>query len=131
MISARIAVPLPVFKGRKQSQQRGETEAVLASLEAELQDEENRILARVAELHSNLERARTELALLKAALLPQAHAAQEAALAAYRVGNVDLLTLLENQAALFDYETEYFRLLSGFATDLAELTRAVGKEVAA
>jgi hypothetical protein len=39
------------------------------------------------------------------------------------------MTLLESQATLFDYETEYHRALSDFATLLAQLESRVGKEL--
>ena len=49
--------------------------------------------------------------------------------ASYQVGRVEFLTLLDNQATLFNYETEYFRVLTDFARTLGELERIVGTEV--
>jgi hypothetical protein len=37
--------------------------------------------------------------------------------------------VLEDQATVFTYETDYYRALSDFATTLAELERVVGGEV--
>jgi outer membrane protein TolC len=47
----------------------------------------------------------------------------------YQVGKGELLAVLENQATVFTYETDYFRALSDFAKNVAELERVVGEEV--
>jgi outer membrane protein TolC len=129
MISARVSIPIPVFRKQKQEPQVHESEALLSALESEHHSEVNQLRARVAQLHSDAERARTQLVLLRRSILPEARATLEAATAAFRVGSVDMLTLLDTQSTLFSYETEYFRLVSDFATAVAELERTVGKEV--
>ena len=129
MITALVSVPLPVFKGRKQNQSVVESGAELASLQAQRAQKENEIRAEVARLVSELERSRSQLALYVKALLPQARASLSSATASYQVGRVEFLTVLDDQATVFNYETEYFRVLSDFARNLAQLERVVGKEV--
>ncbi len=85
--------------------------------------------AEVARLVSELERQRAQLAVYVKAVLPQGQASLASATASYQVGKTEFLTVLENQATLFSYETEYFRALSDFAKTLAELERVVGREV--
>jgi outer membrane protein TolC len=63
---------------------------------------------------------RESAALYQSTLLPQAHAAVESALAAYRVGRVDFLTLLEAQ--MREYETNM-----GGAETLANHNKAVAE----
>jgi hypothetical protein len=36
---------------------------------------------------------------------------------------------VNDQATLYNYQTQYFRSLTSFATQLAELERTVGKEI--
>ena len=50
-------------------------------------------------------------------------------MASYQVGRVPFLTLLDSQATLFNYESEYFRALTEFAKALADLERVVGTEI--
>jgi cobalt-zinc-cadmium efflux system outer membrane protein len=129
MITALVSVPIPVFKARKQNQFVVESGAQLASLEAERVQKQNEIRADVARLVSELERSRAQLALYVKALLPQARASLSSATASYQVGRIEFLTVLDDQATVFNYETEYFRVLSDFAKNLAELERVVGKEI--
>lgn len=129
MISATVSLPLPVFKGRKQDQQVAESSAQAAVLEGEHHEMVNAIRADVARLVSDIERDRTSLALSVKAILPQSRAALTSATASYQVGKADFLTVLENQATVFNYETDYYRTLSDFASKMAELERVVGSEV--
>ena len=129
MVSATVSVPIPLFKGRKQDQESAEASAQLATLEAEHRASVNTLRAEVARLVSDIERERTRLALTVKAVLPQSRAALASATASYQVGKVEFLTVLDDQATVFTYETEYFRALSDFAKNVAELERIVGTEV--
>ena len=129
MVTATVSVPLPLQKGRKQDLAAAESRSELAALEAERAAERNALRAEVARLSSELERQRAQLALYVKAVIPQGRASLASATASYQVGRVEFLTVLDNQATLFNYETEYFRTLSDFAATLAELERVVGKEI--
>jgi cobalt-zinc-cadmium efflux system outer membrane protein len=129
MVTATVSVPLPIQRRRKQDQLVSAAGAELASLQAEHHAKQNEIRAEVARLVSELERQRAQLALYVRAILPQAQASLASAAASYQVGKVEFLTVLDNQATVFGYETEYFRAVSEFAKMLAELERVVGGEV--
>lgn len=129
MVSASVAVPLPLNRRRRQDLGVAEARAGLAAAEASRHEVRNRVRLEVARLYSELERDRTQLALYVGSIVPQARASLESATAGYQVGRVDLLALLDAQATLFNYETEYHRLLSDFAQRLAEMERVVGREI--
>jgi outer membrane protein TolC len=129
MVTATVSIPLPLLKGRKQDAQLAEARSELAALEAEHHTMRNELGAKVAELHSALERGRSQLALYVKAILPQARATLSSASAGYQVGRVDFINLLEAQATLFEYETQYHRALTDFAKTLALLEERVGAEV--
>ncbi|MGH7562127.1 MAG: TolC family protein, partial [Gemmatimonadales bacterium] len=129
MVTAMVAIPLPLQKGRKQDLLVADAQAELAALEAAHHAEQNAVRAEVARLYAELERDRAQLALYVKAILPQGRAALASAAASYQVGRVEFLTLLDNQATLFNYETQYFQVLTEFAKTLAELERTVGKEI--
>jgi hypothetical protein len=50
---------------------------------------------------------------------------------AYRAGQVDFLTFIENWRRLLDFEISYEKSLSSFEQELAELERLVGKPLEA
>jgi cobalt-zinc-cadmium efflux system outer membrane protein len=129
MITALVSVAIPVFKGRKQDQLVAESNAQLTVLHAEHDVKVNQMRAEVARLVSELERSRAQLALYVKALLPQARASLASATSSYQANKGEFRDLLDNQATVFSYETEYFRALSDFAKNLAELERVVGKEI--
>jgi outer membrane protein, heavy metal efflux system len=128
-VSLFISVPLRLQRHRKQDQEVVAADAELTALRAEHAAEVNALRKEVATLSSDAERERTQLALSLKAMLPQSRAALESATASYQVGRVDFPTVTDAQAALFNYETAYFRALTDFATTLAQLESVVGTEV--
>ena len=76
-----------------------------------------------------LEQGRSQLALFKRSIIPQGQAVLQAATASFQVGRSDFLMLLESQSMLYDYETQYHRLVTDFAQRLAELEQVVGRKV--
>lgn len=129
MLSAYVSIPLPVFKGRKQDPLVAEATEQLHVLHAEHEQKLNELRTDVARLVSDIERSRSQLALYVKALLPQARASLRSATASYQVGRVEFLTVLDDQATVFNYETDYYRALTDFAKGIAELERVVGKEI--
>lgn len=129
MLTATVSVPLPLRKGRKQDAEVAAMSGELRAVEADRHDRQNEIKAEISRLHSSLERDRAQLALYVKAIIPQGRAALASATSSYQAGRVEFLTVLENQATLLNYEIEYFRLLTEFATMLAELEEVVGQEV--
>jgi cobalt-zinc-cadmium efflux system outer membrane protein len=129
MITATVSVPIPLQRRRKQDQLVAEADAQLAALHEEHRTKVNEINAEIARLVSELERERTQLALYVKAILPQGRATVTSATASYQSGKADFLTVLDSQATVFAYETDYFRALSDFGKNLAELERVVGHEV--
>jgi len=129
VVTAQVGLPLPVRRGQRQHQQMAEASAELTALEAEHHASVVALRADVARLVGDAERARTQLALAKKAVLPQGQAAVAAAAAAYQAGRTDLRPVLEARAALLAYETAYYRALSDFAKAVAALEQVVGAEV--
>jgi outer membrane protein TolC len=124
-----VSAPLPIFSGRKQAQALVEQAAVLREHEARRAAMVNEVNAEIASLAAELGRARGELVLLNDGILPQARTGLRSATAAYQVGRVDFLALLDAQVTLYRQELDYDRLLADFATNLAALERAVGRKV--
>jgi outer membrane protein TolC len=124
-----VSAPVPIFSGRKQDQGVVEQAAVLAEHEARHSAMVDELNGEIASLAAELARARAQLLLLGDGILPQARTGLASAVASYRVGRVDFLTLLDAQVTLHRHELDHYRLLADFATTLASLERAVGTEV--
>lgn len=129
LVSAMVSVPVPLRRARVQDAQVKEAQAQLSAIQAEQHAMANELRAAVAASYATLERDRAQLGLFAKSIIPQGRAALESATAGFQVGRNDFLTLLDNQTTLYNYETAYFRSLTGFAQGLAELERTVGKEI--
>ncbi len=128
--SVSVGMSLPwVYRKEKVDQ---EVEAGVARREAAGQDLEamrNELLARVEELVIETMREEEQIALLDTGLLPQAEGALASSRAAYATGQVEFLTLLDNQMNLYNLELQRVRLMADHERDLAELEYAVGGPV--
>lgn len=129
MLTARLSVPMPIKRRRRQDQLLIAARAELAGAEAESHRRRNDVRTEVARLYTRIERDRTQLALTVKAMLPQSRATLESAVANYQAGRAPFVAVLEAQALLFNSETTYHRALSDFAKALAELDEVVGSEV--
>ncbi|HEX6537365.1 MAG TPA: TolC family protein [Gemmatimonadaceae bacterium] len=129
MVSAVVSIPIPLERGRKQDEVAAAAGAELAAREAEHRDAVNTLRAEIAERVSDVERARTQLALTTSAILPQARATLASATAGYQVARVPFATVIEAQASVFTIETAYYQALTDFAKGVADLEEMVGTEV--
>jgi outer membrane protein, heavy metal efflux system len=85
--------------------------------------------AAVIEGYATLMRARTLAAHYRGTLLPQAEAASESALASYRVGRVDFMTLLDNRMGVNRYRKELVALEAEEGKAWAELEMLTAREL--
>ncbi len=129
LFTAQVSFPLRLQKSSKQDQAVAENVAELSALEAQHAADINMVRGRVATLLSDLERNRTQLALYVGAILPQSRAGVTSALASLQSGRASLLSVLDLQNTVFTYETAYYRALSDFAKELAELEQVTGTQV--
>jgi len=90
---------------------------------------ENMTLRELGESQAKLQAARRSVALFREGLLSQAELSFRAALSAYQAGRVEFAALLEAQRALREARMGYFKTLASLMQNLADLERAVGKEL--
>ncbi len=130
MLSVMAGISLPVWAGRKQARMLDEARAM-----ARRDAEEQRGLASDTRGAVRAARERWSEAvrldsLYRDELLPQARAALAAADAAYGVGEVDFMTLLDAQMTLNRLRQEVFRLAAARGSALAELEELTGTALA-
>ncbi len=86
----------------------------------------NQIRLGIADSLARLERSRKLAQLYREGILPQAGNALEASMAAYRVGKVDFMSVLDSQMSQFNYEREYYDAVADHEMQLALLEGVVG-----
>lgn len=128
MATVMIGVSLPLWAGGRQLPMRREMAAMQASEEAMARDLYNETFAELTELRAEAERARELARLYATAVLPQARAAVESALSAYRVGRVDYMTLVENEMTVNRYEIESVRLAARYHQAVARIDALLGQD---
>jgi outer membrane protein TolC len=129
MGSLMVGASVPVFARSRQLRMREETIAMREMAEADLAAMRADTRARVAEAYAGLTRARNLATLYRNTVLPQAEATASSALAAYRVGGVDFMTLLDNRMAVNRYRQELFRLEAEEGQSWAELEMLLGRQL--
>ncbi len=129
MGSLMVGASIPIFAGRRQLRTREEAAAMRQMALADLAAMRAETRGRVAEAYANLVQARNLAALYRTTVIPQAEAAVASALAAYRVGSVDFMTLLDNQMTVNKYRQDLFALESEQGKAWADLEMLMGREL--
>jgi outer membrane protein TolC len=127
MLSLMLGVNLPIFAGSRQLAMRRETAAMREMAVADLEAMRAETRGRVAELYASAERARRLGALYSETILPQANTTVASALAAYRTGGVDFMTLLDDQMTVNEYRQDLYALEAQRGQALAELEMLLGR----
>lgn len=129
MGSLMLGASVPVFAARRQLRLRDEAVAMRSMAVADLQYMRAETRGRVGTAHAALMRARNLARLYETTVLPQAQAALASALAAYRVGRVDFMTLLDDQMTVNRYRMELVALEAEEGRSWAELEMLTGREL--
>jgi len=126
MVSLMVGISIPVWAGARQLPMRREMLAMQSAQEADERDLYNETYARLAELRAEADRARNLSQLYATSILPQARASVEAALASYRVGQVNFMSLVDNQMTVNRYAIESLRLQAEYQSARAEVAALTG-----
>jgi len=129
LATIQVGISLPLWSGSKQQPRIREMQAFQSTEEARELDLHNETFARLSELRASAERARELSELYRTSIIPQARAAVESALSAYRVGEVDYMTLLSNQTTVNRFETERVRLAAEYQGAIAGIEALTGSEM--
>jgi cobalt-zinc-cadmium efflux system outer membrane protein len=129
MVSMTVAVNLPVWRGSKIEPRILESQALRDQAASLYQAQRNEVTARLRQQIAVAEQSLKSIKLYQTTILPQARLTVESALAAYQVGRVDFLTLLDNQMTVFDFETNRITAIANYNKALAEIDWLVGKHV--
>jgi outer membrane protein TolC len=128
LATIQVGISLPLWSGSKQKPRIREMQAIQSTEAARELDLHNETFARLSELRAAAERARELSELYRTSIIPQARAAVESALSAYRVGEVDYMTLLSNQTTVNRFATERVRLAAEYQGAVAGIEALTGEE---
>lgn len=127
MGSLMVGASLPVFARQRQHQMREEANAMRAMATADLAAMRAESHGALGEAIAGLGRARRLATLYRASVLPQVDGAVASALAAYRAGTVNFMTLLDAQMTRNRYAQELFTLEADEGKAWAELEMLTGQ----
>ena len=129
MGSAMVGASVPIFARSRQLRMREEADAMRQMAVADLAAMRADTRGRVTESYANLIRARHLAALYRTTVIPQAEATVSSALASYRVGSVDFMTLLDDRMSVNKYRQELFALDAEQGKAWADLEMLMGREL--
>jgi cobalt-zinc-cadmium efflux system outer membrane protein len=129
MGSLMIGASIPIFARSRQFKMREEAEAMRQMASADLLAMRADTRGRLGVSYAELNRARRLTTLYRTTIIPQAQATVSSSLSAYRVGQVDFMTLLDNQMTVNKYRQELAVLEAEEGTAWAELEMLVGRQL--
>jgi len=126
--SIKFSMNLPLYTGSKQDRAVDQRNAEWMQQKYRLHDQRNQVTSQVQQAVIDYNRAGERAKLFQGVIIPQARQTVDAMMAGYQVGKVDFLNLIRSQTTLYNYETQYWKALSGANQALARLVAAVGEE---
>jgi cobalt-zinc-cadmium efflux system outer membrane protein len=129
MGSLMLGATVPIHARSRQLKMRDEAAAMRVMAEADLASMRAATRARMTELYAEFTRASNLETLYSTTILPQAEGAVTSSFSAYRVGSVNLMTVLDNQMILNTYRQELVALEAARGKAVAEIEMLLGREL--
>jgi len=127
-LSLKLSMNVPIFAASKQKKAVDQRTSELMQQQFALQDQWNQVRAQISTAYSDFLQSKNQAVLFKSGIIPQARQTVASMLAGYQVNKVDFLNLVRSQITLYNYETQYWKVLTQANQALAQLTAVVGKE---
>jgi len=124
-----ITVPFSPWTIGRRNQEVEEALAEISAAKATREATRNMTLSEIGQALAKVRAGQKSLELYREGLLSQAELSFRAAMSAYQAGRVEFVSLLEAQRALRDARMGYYRAQTALMQNLADLERAVGKEM--
>jgi outer membrane protein TolC len=126
LFGASVSMNLPFFQPKRLNEREAEKESELSAAKASLTVVQNEIRRAVEEASADLDRSLEQARLFRTSILPQAETNAAAADEAYRVGQIDFLTLVRSALDLDAYRSDLVARQTGAWRALAALQKASG-----
>ncbi len=128
-LSAVVGLKIPLYFWKKQDKQLQARRFQKKESTEQFNDIKNRLLASLNDAYQRAQKKAELIQLYQATIIPQASQALNSAIASYQNDQVDFLTLLNNLMVLFNYEREYYRLISEYYQQLAQIEYLTAKQI--
>jgi len=126
MLMVEANIPIAFWSRGKHDARVRQAATEKRAWEASLQELDNQILFAVEDAFANLEIAAVDIRLYQKTIMLQAQQAVEALRIAYQTDQESLLSLLDSERRLHQFELKYHRSRIDYEKSLADLERAVG-----
>jgi outer membrane protein TolC len=126
--SGMFSMNLPLYFWRKQNKKVEENQFAKISSQEKYDDVKNQVYSELDKVLNDMEKNKRLVELFQTGIIPQASQSIKSAISGYQTDKVDFLTLLSNQINLFNFEQDYYRVLSDYYISIAKLEAAVGKQ---
>lgn len=131
MTSIALSMNLPIFTGTRQDRAVAQHRAEVISEESGLEDKTVQVQTEVEQALTDYLAGQEQTSLFKTGIIPQATQMTSSMLASYQVNKVDFLNLVRAQVTLYNYQTQYWKVLSSTWQAWARLEAAVGRQIPA
>jgi len=123
--SAEISLNLPLYRAKRKSAVASAESSLRMAFE-QYNDFRNTLAYNIQDASSQAERARQQVLLYQGGLIPLGQQSYASTLAAYQVGKVDFLSLLNNLLSLYQLELDHQRAIQDFWRNRARLEAETG-----
>jgi outer membrane protein TolC len=127
MVNLVVAINLPVWREKKINPRIAEAHAMRAQAERMYEAQRNEIAMKLRQQVAAAEQNSRSAVLYRREILPQARLTVEAALSAYRVNRADVMTLLDSQMNVYNFDIAHAAAVVNFNKALAEIDLLIGK----
>ncbi|NIR65433.1 MAG: TolC family protein, partial [Aliifodinibius sp.] len=127
--SGMFSVKVPLYFWRKQRKQVEENRYQRISVQEKYNQIRNQIYSDLEDTFTDVQKNKRLVELFQTGIIPQAMQSLNSAIAGYQTDKVDFLTLLNNQINLFNFQLDYYRILTDYNKNIAQLEAIVGEQL--
>lgn len=127
--SVGVSINLPIWRERR-SEAVAEADSGIRMARRQLEEFHNQVDATIEDVAAQLEKNRNLVQLFDTGIIPQARQSFDASLAAYQVGKIEFLSLLDSLMNLYRYQLDHQRALVDYHRNIARLQAETGTDLA-
>jgi outer membrane protein TolC len=126
-----VGFKVPLWFKNKQNKKVAESFSLTEEAKAQYAAVKNAIFYQIHDLVAKAQKGSRLKDLYQTGIIPQATQSLNSTIAAYEVGSVDFLALIDSQITLCNFETQSSEILADYEKEIADLEMVVGNRFAA
>ncbi|GAB4172116.1 MAG: TolC family protein [Calditrichia bacterium] len=120
-VSGSVGLKIPLYFWKKQRNEYNSAKYREKSSQFLLEDILNQTKSQLNDAFQQVKKQKELLDLYKNSIIPQATQSLNSAISGYQTDKVDFLTLLNNLIVLFNYEKDYYQVLTNYYIQIARI----------